>query len=164
MLDRIDLIEGRGDFAGSAPIVADLIRSLAAGSPPDRWEQDIAYNYLVHQGVVTGLGVRAFPYLIALLNKSLPDRHTRESVVHLCPRIFPATQRSPSDRQSLLGQIGDLLQPDREWSDKVYLLSAYIRVAVADDYLADSLERLLGTTCPGCGEPVLTRLAHRNPR
>lgn len=83
-------------------------------------------------------------------------------MVHLGARIFPATRRSRSDRQSLLGHIGDLLQPDCAWSDKVYLLAAYARVAAADDYLADSLESLLGATCPGCGEPVLTALADRD--
>lgn len=161
MTPEINLSEGDGDYPGSAQIVADLIRALAAGSPPDRWEHDIAYNYLVHQGTVLNLGIQAFPHLIAVLNDCSLDQGTSESLVHLCAMIFPTTQRANTDRLALLGQIGELLQPDRQWADKVHLLSAYARVAAADDLFAESLESLLETTCPHCGEIVLNELQDR---
>lgn len=154
----INLSEGPGDFPGSAAIVAELIRSLAVGSPPDRWVHDIAYNYLVHQGTVFELGIQAFPYLISLLNHPSVDQRTSESLVHLCAMIFPQTQRASDHRLALLNRISDLMQPDRKWADKIYLLSAYVRVAAFDDFLAESLVSLLETTCPHCGEIVLSDL------
>ena len=98
-------------------------------------------------------------YLIAILNESPLDLQVSESLVHLCATIFPATERTNADRRSLLEHIGALLQPGRKWSDKVHLLAAYARVAAADEFLADSLESLLETTCPRCGGVVLNALS-----
>ena len=160
---KVRLSPGQGETPGAAAVVANLIRDLAKGSPPDHWAHDIAYNYLVDQGTVCNLGIQAFPYLITVLKKSALDRMTLESLVHLCSEIFPATRRRDADRKALLSRIGELLQPDREWADKVHLLSAYVRVAAADDFLADSLASLLGQTCPYCGETVLSDFQSTRP-
>jgi hypothetical protein len=159
----ITLTEGDGDFPGSAPIVAGLVEALLAGSPPASWEHDIGYNYLVHQGSVSPIAVQAFPYFIHVLNDAPIDTETRESLMHLCAEVFPATAKHETDRLMLLQHIGHLLRPNREWADKVHLLSSYIRVAATDDYLAESLESLLDETCPACGEPVLAPLGRGKP-
>jgi hypothetical protein len=162
-MHEIRLSEGDGDFPGSAAIVSDLIRSFWKGQSPEHWEHDIAYNYLVHQGTVLSLAEQAFPYLIAVLKDAPLKRELMEALVHLCSMIYPQTQRSVTDRAALLIRIGELLQPDRRWSDKVYLLSAYARVAGADSFLADSLESLLQQSCPHCGELVLSGLTESSP-
>src|SRR6476620_7089805 len=97
------------DRLSGAAIVADLIQALANGTPPNRWEHDIAYNYLVDQGAVADLAIQAFPYLVAVLEEPLLKAKVRESLVHLCAVIFPKTQKRNEDRLTLVSHISDLM-------------------------------------------------------
>lgn len=155
MTEDFKFVESADDFPDCGVTVTSLIQRLKGGNPPDNWEHDIAYNYLVHQGTVLPMGVQAFPHLLALTRQASLETETRHSLTHLCAHIFLATSRSADARAALLNTISELIQSASTCSDKVHLISSYARVAAGDELLADSIQNLVDITCPNCGKAVV---------